>query len=142
MVGRVRIIRPQARAVERKESVDHEPASGNTGSNHTHSLPFPRAGVSVRPSLQTTVAALAAEKVDVLQNLPFSRWRKIEMISPVQTAASAADTVMTNTYEHWPAAPLERENATKVRFTRGQHQLDAHEDDDCVPVNENAYHFR
>ena len=70
-----------------------------------------------------------------------SLFRKMATMMARPTAASAAATVITKKAKTCPRHRPEEAGVGQERQVDGvQHQLDAHEDDDCVPAREHARH--
>ena len=70
-----------------------------------------------------------------------SRLRKMAMMIPSPTAASAAATVMTIKTNNCPVTSLEETRKSDERQVHGiEHQLDAHEHRDHVALNDYADH--
>src|SRR5438552_13675586 len=105
MIGEVRIGRPKMRAVERQESVDHEPCK-----RQDRKQPHPLRDRAGEWMSDCRCGNRGLKKHHPLSKLMFlrstvCRWRKIAMMMASPTAASAAETVITNTTKTCPAVP-------------------------------------
>src|SRR6266568_2562185 len=105
MIGDVRIGRAKMRAVEREQSVDHEP-----GERQHRKQPHPLGDRAGERMSDRRCGNRGLEKHQPLSKLMFlrstvCRWRKIAMMMARPTAASAAETVITNTTNTCPAVP-------------------------------------